>query len=176
MWTRRIAAGPLVPTPGAQCLQDGTYEYAILPHTGDWQAVYPHAYNYTTPITASRADTHAGIDLRDMNITRDDPSKITHIPFPREGNLPATHSFLNVRGDGLMVSALYRSKEQIILRFFNIKGESTTAKITSAQAIETAHRLNLNEEQQEQLRVDTEGQVILDVRPNQIVTVGFTFA
>ena len=176
LWTRRIAAGPLVPTPGAQCLQEGTYEYAILPHSGDWRAVYQQAYNYTTPITASRADTHAGIDLRDMNITRDDPTKITHIPFPREGNLPATHSFLKLEGDGLVLSAFYRSKEYTILRFFNITSKMVEAILTSKHPLLSAHRLNLNEEPQEQLVVDEAGQVKLNIKPNQIITMGLKFA
>ena len=106
LWIRRIAAGPLVPTPGAQCLQSGTYEYAIFPHAGNWQSVYQDAYNYTAPIYAARGDTHAGIDLRDMNITRDDPTKITHIPFPREGELPDNHSFFTVEGEGIVCVSL----------------------------------------------------------------------
>lgn len=176
LWVRRIAAGPLVPTPGAQCLQSGTYEYAILPHTGDWQSVYQQAYSYTAPIYCARADTHAGIDLRDMNITRDDPTKITHIPFPREGELPDAHSFFTVDGDGIVVSALRRGLNGIILRCFNITRSPTQAVITSAQALSTAHRLNLNEDATAEIPLDIAHRFTLDVRPGQIVTVGFTFA
>jgi mannosylglycerate hydrolase len=175
LWVRRIAAGPLVPTPGAQCLRTGTYEYAIFPHAGDWEMVYQQAYAYTAPVHAARADTHAGIDLRDMNITRDDPDKITNIPFPRAGELPDTHSFLNVTGHGIVVSALRRSAQATILRFFNITDVPVTAVITSAQALSAAHRLNLNEEAEAELPLETAHQLSLDVRPGQIVTVGFTF-
>ncbi|MEO8394579.1 MAG: glycoside hydrolase family 38 C-terminal domain-containing protein, partial [Chloroflexota bacterium] len=82
---RRIAAGPLVPTPGAQCLGEYEYEYAILPHAGDWQNVYAAAHNYNAPLLARRADTHAGLVLREMNITRDDPSRVNQREWPRSG-------------------------------------------------------------------------------------------
>lgn len=176
LWVRRIAAGPLVPTPGAQCLQHGTYEYAILPHSGSITQVYRHACAYTTPIYAARADTHAGIDLRDMNITRDDPEKITPIPFPREGHLPDNHSFFTVEGEGIVVSALRRTEDMIILRFFNITRQATTAVISSPHTIATAYLLNLNEDIQEELSVRHTHPLSIAVRPGQIVTVGFTFA
>jgi mannosylglycerate hydrolase len=175
LWVRRIAAGPLVPTPGAQCIGERTAEYAIFPHQGDWEAAYQPAYNYTSPITAARADTHAGIDLHDMNITRDDPSRITHIPFPREGELPDTHSFLSVQGDGIVQSALRRGTDDIIVRFFNITRRETEAHITTAQAIKSATRLNLNEDPQENLPLSDAHKLVLPVRPGEIVTVGFTF-
>ncbi|MBC7811178.1 MAG: hypothetical protein H7175_08530, partial [Burkholderiales bacterium] len=157
LWVRRIAAGPLVPTPGAQCIGHNAYEYAIFPHAGDWHEVYAEAYNYTTPISAARADTTPGIDLHDMNITRDDPSKITHIPFPRGGEHPDTHSFVQVEGDGVVLTALRRGKLRhgtettsgLVVRFYNITAEPTTARITFSGTAQSAHLLNLNEEIQE---------------------------
>ncbi len=176
LWVRRIAAGPLVPTPGAQCIGERTAEYAIFPHDGDWQMVYTQAYNYITPITAERADTHAGIDLHDMNITRDDPSKITYVPFPREGELPDTCSFVQVDGDGIVLSALRRSKTgETVIRFFNIQREATTAVIRSSKPITSANLLNLNEDFQSTLQIDDAHQITLPVRAGQIVTVGLMF-
>ncbi len=176
LWVRRIAAGPLVPTPGAQCIGERTAEYAIFPHAGDWQSVYAQAYNYVTPITAGRADTHAGIDLHDMNITRDDPSKITYIPFPREGELPDTYSFVQVEGDGIILSALRRAKSgELLVRFFNIKREDTVATIGSVKALVTANQLNLNEDIECVLQIDDAHRLTIAVRAGQIVTVGLTF-
>lgn len=172
LWVRRIAAGPLVPTPGAQCIGRRSAEYAIFPHAGDWREVYQHAYAYTTPITAGRADTHAGIDLHDMNITRDDPTKITHIPFPRSGELPDTHSFFTVEGQGIVVSALRRSGDRIVLRFYNITRADTTSTITVNVPVREAVRLNLNEEPQGALAVQ-DGRIEMPVRGGEIVTVGF---
>lgn len=174
LWIRRIAAGPLVPTPGAQCIGLVSAEYAILPHSGDWESVYRDAYNYVAPITSGRADTHAGIDLHDMNITRDDPSKITHIPFPRGGELPDTHSFVKVEGEGIVLSALRRSSDkQAVVRFYNVTARPATAVITSAKALKAANRLNLNEEVLESLNARD---LKIGVRPGEIVTVGLVFA
>ncbi len=175
LWVRRIAAGPLVPTPGAQCQQEFTCEYAIFPHEGDWRDVYATAYNYVTPITAGRADTHAGIDLHDMNITRDDPAKITPIPFPLGGELPETHRFFGMEGQGVVLTALRRGEGGILLRGFNILREPTSTTITSAQPLAAAYRLNLNEEVQESLVVKDAHTLDIPLRPGEIVTVGFTF-
>jgi len=177
LWVRRIAAGPLVPTPGAQCIGERSAEYAIFPHEGDWQNVYPQAYSYTAPIIAARADTHAGIDLHDMNITRDDPSKITHIPFPREGELPDTYSFFTVEGSGIVVSALRQGKQgDVIVRFFNITNSDSIAQFTTTKVIAAAWQLNLNEEVEAALSVNDSHQLSLPVRAGQIVTVGLSFS
>jgi mannosylglycerate hydrolase len=177
LWIRRIAAGPLVPTPGAQCIGERSAEYAIFPHEGDWESVYQPAYAYVTPITAARADTHAGIDLHDMNITRDDPSKITYIPFPRAGEWPDTHSFLQVEGSGLVLSALRRSKNgSLVARFFNITRRDSTARITSAKPIANVNRLNLNEDVEQPLLIEEAHHLNLPVRAGEIVTVGLTFS
>lgn len=176
LWVRRIAAGPLVPTPGAQCIGERTAEYAIFPHEGDWQAVYAEAYNYTTPITAGRADTHAGIELHDMNITGDDPTKITHIPFPREGELPDTYSFVSVEGKGMVQTALRRAADgQTVVRFYNVSRQDSTAEISTKQVIHTVNRLNLNEEVTETLQTNNAHHILLPVRAGEIVTVGLTF-
>ena len=45
LWVPAIAAGPLVPTPGAQCLGTYRYEYAILPHAGDWRGLPGKRFN-----------------------------------------------------------------------------------------------------------------------------------
>src|SRR5690606_26106549 len=144
---------------------------------GDWQSVYTEAYDYVTPITAGRADTHAGIDLHDMNITRDDPSKITYIPFPREGELPDTYSFVQVQGDGIVLSAMRRTKQgETLIRFFNIKREDTIATIRSSKAFASANLLNLNEDLQSSLKIDDVYHLSIPVRAGQIVTVGLMFA
>ncbi len=82
-----------------------------------------------------------------MNITRDNPSKITYIPFPREGELRDTYSFVQIEGEGIVLSALRRAKYgETLIRFFNIKLEDTIATIRSIKSFATAKQLNLNED------------------------------
>ncbi len=50
--TRYKHAGPPLDTPDAQCLGPHTFEYAVVPHAGDWLAtgIPAQAAAYTTPV------------------------------------------------------------------------------------------------------------------------------
>ncbi|MCW5858032.1 MAG: hypothetical protein KIS63_07075 [Caldilineales bacterium] len=172
LFTRRIAAGPLVPTPGAQCLGPYTYEYAILPHSGDWHEVYQPAYNYVAPLLLARADTHEGLELREMNITRDDPAQVKPIPWPRRGPLPNTLSFLRLDPPTLALSAVRRTSAGggLVVRVYNLERQSVEMRLTASFPLRAAYRLNLAEERQEALTVEDGGVVVLPSRGAEIVT------
>jgi mannosylglycerate hydrolase len=171
--TRRIAAGPLVPTPGAQCLGAHRYEYAILPHTGDWHMVYPIAYNYVAPLLVTRGDTHEGLELREMNITRDDPARIKPIPLPRGGSNPDTLSFVEIKPPQFVLTAVRRTADGrgVVVRFYNVDRQAATAQIACHASLQAAYRLNLNEERQEALSVHDERIVRIPARRAEVVTV-----
>ncbi len=154
LWVRRIAAGPLVPTPGAQCLGEYEYEYAILPHKGNWQNVYQMAFGYNAPLLARRADTHAGLDLREMNITRDDPRRTIQREWPRGGSLPDVHSFVQVDPPALALSAVYRSGDSLIVRVYNVTREAVSGSIRFGFPVGRAFRVNMSEVYQETLIVN----------------------
>jgi alpha-mannosidase len=172
LWVRRIAAGPLVPTPGAQCIGPYRYEYAILPHAGDWGSVYQHAHNFNTPVMARRADTHPGLDLREMNITRDDPNLVTTLPWPRGGPLPPMMSAIRVDPTALVLSAVRRSaRDTLIVRFYNITREPVTGTVTCGWPMREVYRTDLAEERLDRIG---DGQMVkLDVRGGEIVTLEF---
>ncbi|HVO44576.1 MAG TPA: glycoside hydrolase family 38 C-terminal domain-containing protein, partial [Aggregatilineales bacterium] len=169
--TRRVAAGPLVPTPGAQCLGEYHYEYAILPHSGGWQAVYPVAYGYNAPLLARRADTHPGLDLREMNITRDDPSLVRLREWPRGGPKPDTWSLVQIDAPQLVLSALYRSGDNLIVRCYNVTRQPVMASIVFGLPIQAVYRVNMAEEAQEQLSVIDRYQVPVTVRGAEVLTL-----
>ena len=173
LWVRRIAAGPLVPTPGAQCLGTYRYEYAILPHAGDWREVYPVAYAFNAPMLVRRADTHPGLELREMNITRDDPARIRAIPWPRGGTLPPELRVVSVEPGALVLSAVRRSeRDTLIVRCYNVTREPVRGTIRCGLPVREAYRANLAEDRQEALSLDNGG-VTLDVRGGEVVTVEF---
>ncbi len=58
--TRQGAAGPVVPTPGAQCLGRHAYRYALVPHAGSWEAVADLARAFAAPLRARPVDVHRG--------------------------------------------------------------------------------------------------------------------
>ncbi len=173
---RHVAAGPLLPAPGAQCPGEHVFEYAILPHAGDWQAVQRFARNYTAPLHLARADTHEGMELREMpfiGVDLDWYNQVAKpIPWPREGRNPDSLSFLSLEPDSLILSAVRRSADGqgVIVRFYNPTAGPVTASLTSWRPILTAYRLNLNEERQEVLDTSDRHRVTLSVRGGQIVT------
>jgi len=178
LFTRRVAAGPLVPTPGAQCLGLNRYEYAILPHSDGWHTIYPWAYRYINPLLAARADTHEGLELHDMNITRDDPSQVKVIPFPRQGRNPGRVGFLSVDAPELVLSALYRAGNQpggkpgqsFFSRFYNVADHSIEACFSSYRPLQAAWQTNLNEERIQKLILQGNHSFQFTIGKHQIIT------
>jgi alpha-mannosidase len=62
--TRKGHAGPGEPTPDAQCLGQYIFDYALVPHSGDWQSddalVLREAQAFNTGVRAVTTDQHAG--------------------------------------------------------------------------------------------------------------------
>jgi alpha-mannosidase len=168
---RRIAAGPVVPTPGAQCIGSYRFEYAILPHAGDWRQVYQTAYEYNAPLLARRADTHPGLELREMNITRDNPGLVTPIPWPRGGTLPDTFSFVQLDPPELALSAVRRGDNGLIVRFYNVSREPVEGRLTFGLPLAGAYLTNMNEERLETLAVHDGRSLRIRVQGAQVVTV-----
>ncbi|MCZ7542279.1 MAG: glycosyl hydrolase-related protein [Anaerolineae bacterium] len=158
---RRIAAGPLVPTPGAQCPGEHVFEYAILPHAGDWRAVYRAAYEYVTPLLVARADTHEGMELREMpfiGVDLDWYNQVARpIPWPRGGPNPPELSFFTLEPETLVLSAVRQSADGggLVVRFYNIGDDEVMARLQSWRPLKAAHRLNLNEARLRQSRWPT---------------------
>jgi alpha-mannosidase len=169
---RRVAAGPLVPTPGAQCIGKYKYSYAILPHTGNWEQVYPWAYQYVSPLLVSRADTHEGLDLREMNITRDDPNMVKAIAWPRGGSNPGNLSYIRVDDPRLVVSALRRSQDGkgLIVRFYNVTAKPINTLGKSYRSLREVWSVNLNEERQEAVPILDANSFEVKLRGHQIAS------
>lgn len=170
---RRVAAGPVVPAPGAQCLRPYRFEYAVLPHPGDWRQVYQTAYEYVAPLLLARGDTHEGLDLHEMNITRDDPSLVTPKPWPRGGPNPDHLSFVRIEPATLVISAIRRAANGsgLVVRFYNVSREVVQGIVTSWRPLQAAYCLNLNEERGEALPVAAGHRVAIPVAPAQVVTL-----
>jgi len=175
--TRRIAAGPLVPTPGAQCLGDYRYEYAMLPHLKGAGAVHTQAYQYTTPTFARRADTHPGLDLREMNITRDDPALVHTVEWPRGGKLHNGFSLVWL-GDGgtFILSAIYRSGEALIVRMYNITREPQETHVYFGLPLTKLERVRLDETLLEELPLMDANHSVIRANGGEVITLRLTLA
>jgi mannosylglycerate hydrolase len=175
--TRRVAAGPLAPAPGAQCQGKFHFEYAILPHAGDWKAVYPAAYAYVSPLWVSRADTHEGLNLHEMNITGDDPAKVKNIPWPRRGTLPGEFSLIRSDSPGLVLSSVHRTEDGkgLIARFYNTITEDILGHFETGLALEKVWLTNLNEERCEPVPLVSENGFQISFKGQQIRTFELRF-
>lgn len=173
LWVRRIAAGPLAPTPGAQCPGPYAYDYAILPHANGWQAVFQAAQNFNAPVLARRADTHPGLELHDMNITGDDPARVTAIPWPRSGPLPAALSIVQIEPPALVLSAVRRSeRDTLIVRCYNITRAPVEGTVTLGVPVAAAYRTTLAGQRQEALEL-VNGSVTVHARGGEVITLEF---
>ena len=137
---------------GSQSPGDHEFNYFIYPHAGDWDngSVLREAELFNVPIDVAQAGPHSG-------------------------TLPKELSFINLIGEGLVISALKRSEEtnNIVIRIYNPTKRQISGELHSFKKISEARYLNLNEEP---LNNDppkiAENNIIFDVNPKKIVTIG----
>ncbi len=172
---RRVAAGPLVRTPEAQCQGEFRFEYGVLVHAGDWRSVYTEAARWATPLRLWRADTTEGLDLRHMNITGDTADGAT-IPWPRGGPNPARVSFLRLSPPCLVQSAVSRSEDgaRLVVRFVNMEGSPVEAHLECWRELSEAWETNLAGARQTPLAIEDGHRVTVPVGGHRIVTVELT--
>ncbi|HZP80020.1 MAG TPA: glycosyl hydrolase-related protein [Chthonomonadaceae bacterium] len=153
----RRGDGPQIETPEAQCLGVHRFRYAITADDGDWKEakVWKQAHQFNVPLRAVQTTAKPG----------------------QSRDLPPSLSFVTVEPDTLVVTALKRAEDDpntLIVRCFNITDEPVTQARVAARGAKSARLVNLNEEPQETLTLDSAGAVTLEtVRPKQIVTLAF---
>jgi alpha-mannosidase len=149
--TRKGDAGPQELTPEAQCLGRHEFDYALVPHSGDWEAeealVLREAQAFNTPIHALVTAQH-------------------------EGQLPSQSTLIEVEPPALVVSAIKQSEagNGVIVRVYNPLGHNVQATIQPGLDCTQAFVTNLNEEPIGQ----PQGVPLhIDIRPSEIVTILF---
>ncbi len=145
-------SGPLVPTQDALELKPFTFEYSLQPHEGDWRQaeMYKQAQEYHHLLIPLEADA--------------------------KGDLPSEFSFLELKPNNLILSALKKAEEsdEVILRFFETVGEPTTAELKVFKPIKQAWITDLLEREEKELEAGTEA-LTLEVKPFEIVTLKLRF-
>jgi alpha-mannosidase len=144
-------AGPLVPTPDALELRDYTFEYALQHHDGDWRQseAYKHGQEFH----------HSPLSVQTK----------------AEGDLPQEFSFLELKPNNLILSTLKKAEDsnEVILRFYETKGESTMAEVKLFRKIKRATVVNLLEQEEYELKPE-HNKLTIDVKPFEIVTLKLT--
>ncbi len=144
--------GPAIPVPDAQELRRYEFRYSIYPHKGDWREAssYKHAFEFNYNLDA--------VQLREGE----------KIPWKR--------SFLKIEPENVVLAALKKAEDgdEVILRFYETKGEETDAEITLFKEPKAVKVVNLLEEEDEGVvkELKQEGERIkLKVKPFEIVTL-----
>jgi len=145
-------AGPFVPTPDALELKPYTFEYAVQLHDGDWQQaeMYKKAQEFQHLPIAIHADSN--------------------------GDLAPEFSFLEISPNNLILSALKKAEDsdEVILRFFETRGEATEARVEVFREIKRVTLVDLLEREEKEVPFTSRG-FILKVKPFEIVTLKLKF-
>jgi len=145
-------AGPFVPTPDALELGAHTFEYAVQPHDGDWRQaeMYKQAQEFHLLPISIQADS--------------------------SGELPPEFSFIEISPNNLILSALKKAEDsdEVILRFFETKGEATLARVEVFREIKRVTLVDLLEREDKEIPFTRRG-FILQVNPFEIVTLKLRF-
>jgi len=143
-------AGPKLPVPDAQCIGRHTFEYALLTQPGSWKAtpVYREENQYSIPV------------------------KFLEIPR-QKGPLPTSMSFVTVRPDGLMVSAIKKAYKDndLVIRLFNPTRVYLDGQVGIFPGINQAWLTDMNEGKKELLSVNSDGTISIKVKPKKIITI-----
>ena len=149
--TRPGHAGPGLSTPGAQCPGRHVFEYAVVPHAGDWQTCFREAHAFNAPLRAVLTGIH-------------------------RGNLPLTSSFITAEPKTVVISAVKAAEagDGLIVRVYNIGEESVEGRLRLWRSFKRAALVNLNEEELKEIESLGEGEKVrLAMRRKQIVSVKF---
>ena len=154
--TRRGPAGPMEFTPEGQCLGHHVFDYALVPHSGDWEAeealVLREAQAFNTPVRILASEQH-------------------------DGQLSSRATLVEIEPRTLVVSAIKQSEtgQGVIVRVYNPLSHAVEASLRPGFACTKAFVTNLQEQQQEQLFWSGEEELPLYVgfRGGEIKTILF---
>jgi alpha-mannosidase len=150
--SRRGGAGPQLRTPGAQMHGRHAFDYAIIPHEGDWASADAHvaAVQHVRPMRA-----------------RWNRQGLGHLDF--EGAL------VRVDSPAFPVTCIKRAEDGdgIIVRLYNTFDVEADTQVDVPMAKGKVSLVNLNEEFITDLRRDGDEGVGITARPNEIVTLRF---
>jgi mannosylglycerate hydrolase len=143
-------AGPMLPLPGAQMEGRWEFDYAVIPHAGDWRAASREARAFESPPRAVQTGAHAGA-------------------------LPSGGSIVAVSPPEFEISAIKLSEDGrgILVRGWNSAGRPLRVRLRPGMKFARAERVTLAEERLAALRPAKNGEVAFEAGPFEIDTVIF---
>jgi alpha-mannosidase len=150
MAVRQGHAGPAFETPGGQLLGKWSYDYAIIPHKGDWHKAYQQAYAFELSLRAIETDLH-------------------------KGENPFQGAFISHSPDEFIISAVKESEngKGWIVRGYNISSETIQLNLKPMRHFANAMHVNLAEEEISALNAGEDGSIMISVSGHEIVSILF---
>jgi alpha-mannosidase len=147
---RRGRAGPLLPTPEAQCPGRHIFHYCLIPHSGRWENARAQAEAFRAPLRAVAAEVRSGPLPPIASLVQADPPAfaLTAIKQPEDESAPG-----------------------LIVRGVNLSDGPVTVCLRPWRAFDRATRTNLNEAPLESLSLGDDGAVTFSARPWEVVTI-----
>lgn len=159
-------AGPAMSTPLAQELGQHSNDYAIRFGKEDWikEQTYRYSQEFEAPVTS--------IFISGLALDKALPNVHQQASIP---TLPSEMSFLNLDGEGIVVSAIKKGvHDNLILRFYNLNDHPQDTSLKLFRPIKKVSLVNLAENWLAD--IPHNGNLIeLTMRGNQIVTLSLEF-
>jgi alpha-mannosidase len=150
MHCRQGHAGSGLATPEAQCLDQYTFHYALIPHVGGWEAARTEAEAFRVPLRAIATGIH-------------------------DGPLPSAERLVHASPPQFYLTAIKQPKGAfvpgLVVRGVNMSDAPLAVRLRPWRRFKQSARVNLNEEFIEPLRPEADGSVLLTARPWEIITV-----
>jgi len=142
------------PDPVADMGQQN-FEYALYPHAGTWKDAITvrHGYEYNYPLSAQATTAHAG-------------------------SLPATHSFVSVTPENVVLTAVKKAEDAngLIFRAYEWAGKDATAEFHVPPGATSATVTNM-QETPEGAALTVAGDVVkAPIHPYEILTLRVDYA
>jgi len=148
---RQGHAGPAFETPGGQMLGKWDFDYAIIPHKGNWRESFQQAYAFQTTLRTIQTGIHAGI-------------------------IPAQGAFISSSPDEFVVSTVKATEngKGWLVRGYNISSETIQLHLKPLRRFAHAALINLAEEDVSPLPIADDGSISISAAGHKIVSVMFS--
>ena len=148
-------SGPAIPTPDAQEFKTYSFEYSLFPHVKSWKEgnCFRPAYEFNYDLTGFQLPVENG-----------------------KGVLPSQFSFIELKPENLILVALKKAEDadEVILRFFETKGEKTGGQVDLFKKPNSVKIVNLLEEEEGEIEC-SDKKIMLQVKPFEIVSLKIGF-
>ncbi len=149
-----LLRSPVSPDPNAD-RGPQHFRYSLYPHAGGWREANTvlHGFDFNMPLHAVQVTAHSG-------------------------ELPATHSFVTVKPENLVLTAMKKSEDgnSLIIRFYEWAGKKTTAEISVPDGASAATVTNLLEHSEGSPLTISDGHVTVPVGKYSINTVRIDYS